>query len=366
MRIGIDGRLSGSRHAGIGRYVENLLKQLPALAPEIEWVYFYAEPGQLQFAESFSNVKLIHAPIRHYTFAEQWQLAPIFNRAHLDLLHVPHFNAPLGVTCPMVITIHDLLWHEFRGSHVTTLPSWLYWPKYLGYRFISARAVKRADSILVPAETVKKIVTKYYPTAESKITVTKEGVEPTFLTAQARLSQPEKILVYLGSLYPHKNVGVVIKALKAMPDYRLIIVSARTVFLDQVRQLVEKHHVTKQVEFAGYLDDRAVASLLHRATALVQPSLSEGFGLTGVEAMAAGVPVVASDIPIFREIYQTGALFFDPSSAEALSLQVDQVSQPEIRKKLIEAGKKISSGYKWSTMSEETLSVYRKVLAAHV
>jgi len=365
MRIGIDGRLSGSRHAGIGRYVENLLQRLPLVAPEIEWTFFYAEKNQLQFAERFKNVKLVYAPIKHYTLAEQWQLAPIFDQADLDLLHVPHFNAPLAGNCPLVITIHDLLWHEFKGAQVTTLPTWLYWPKYLGYRLISSQAVKRAAAILVPAETVKKTVIKYYPKSESKIKVTKEGVTASFFQKENSTSKPEPLLVYLGSLYPHKNVAVVIRALKELPRYQLVIVGARNVFQEQIREVVRQNKVESQVEFAGYLEDVAVAKLLSQATALVQPSLSEGFGLTGVEAMAAGVPVIASDIPIFREIYHSAALFFDPTSPTAFATQVRAAAQSSVRQSMIKAGTQTVKEYDWGTMVNETLAVYRQVLTAH-
>lgn len=365
MRIGIDGRLSGSRHAGIGRYVESLLKRLPTAAPDIEWVYFYAEEGQLAFAETLPNVKLVQAAIKHYTLAEQWLLPPIFNQAHLDLLHVPHFNAPFSVSCPLVITVHDLLWHEFRGVQVTTLPSWLYWPKYLGYRFITTQAIAHAAAILVPAETVKKTVTRYYPQAAQKITVTPEGVSASFINQKTGNTSPKPVLVYLGSLYPHKNVKIIIEALHSLPNFTLLIVGARTVFETNIREMVTKAGIEKQVKFVGYLTDEELTTTLQTATALIQPSLSEGFGLTGVEAMATGVPVIASDIPIFKEIYQSAATFFDPHSAAALVAAVNKVSDPAIRRQVISEGKKVSSQYRWETMVEQTLAVYRQVLGIH-
>jgi glycosyltransferase involved in cell wall biosynthesis len=365
MRIGIDGRLSGSRHAGIGRYVENLLARLPSQAPDIEWVYFQSEPGQLAFAQNYSNVTIITAPIKHYTLQEQLAWPAMINQAKLDLFHVPHFNVPLRLNCPLVITVHDLLWHEFKGSQVTTLPAWLYWPKYLGYRLVTNQAVSRAKAILVPAETVKQTVIRYYPASAAKITVTPEGVDAAFKTSVKEITHPKKSIVYVGSLYPHKNIEIVIKALKLLPEYELFLIGARNVFQAKVQKKVEESGVAQQVHFLGYQTDQQIADRLQTAAALIQPSLSEGFGLTGVEAMAAGVPVVASDIPIFREIYQTAALYFNPVLVTELTAQLQAVLDPKQRRVLIEQGKHLSQKYNWDTMTQKTVDVYRQVWASY-
>lgn len=366
MRIGIDCRLSGSKHAGIGRYIEHLALELPRLAPEVEWIFFYSESGQLSSVEQYTNVKLVHVPIRHYTLAEQWHLPPIVHQAHLDLLHIPHFNVPLRLSCPLVITIHDLLWHEFRGLDVTTLPAWQYWIKYLGYRLVTARAVRKALKILVPAETIKNTVTQYYPQAHAKIVVTKEGADRQFLQKNKAVNSGNRILVYLGSLYPHKNVAVILRALRKLDDYQLIIIGARSAFQNQVKMYGEKLGVSQRVIFAGYVADKEVATLLQTATALVQPSLSEGFGLTGVEAMAAKVPVIASDIPIFREIYQDSAAFFDPHDEQSLVQQVNLIAKPQRRLELIKKGEILARQYSWKKMAAETLAVYQQALSNKV
>src|SRR5690606_36980147 len=131
MRIGIDCRLGGSRHAGIGRYIENLLLRLPSLDSETTWVYFYHDEGQKQAwlsrLATVTNVEWVKAPVRHYTLSEQVKMPRYFSAANLDLLHVPHFNIPVLYPGRLVITIHDLLWHEYYGTQVTTLPSWQYW-----------------------------------------------------------------------------------------------------------------------------------------------------------------------------------------------------------------------------------------------
>lgn len=369
-RIGIDCRLAGKQHAGIGRYVENLVQQLLELkeSQAIEWILFFHDEKQAHEIVNNQrlNVKCQYAPIRHYSIEEQTRMPAIFHEAELDLLHVPHFNIPLFYPGRMIVTIHDLLWHEYQGAHVTTLPSWKYTLKHFAYKYTVKEAVKKAERILVPAETVKKTLAEYYPFAKKKTFVTKEGVGEKFQVLSSKfqeVTQP-KYLVYVGSLYPHKNIEIVLRSLQQLPDYELLLVGARNVFQDQVRERVKELGVEKQVKFVGYLSDEDLIKTFQHSVALVQPSLFEGFGLTGVEAMASGLPVLASNIPIFKEIYQDGALFFDPKSVESFVKQLREIESEKVRKALIKHGGSVAKHYNWQTMAEQTIGHYLEVLHA--
>lgn len=356
-RIGIDCRLAGNEHAGIGRYTQNLVQRL-VKNQDFTWVTFFYSHQQAQevLGENPHNVKIVLLPVKHYSLKEQLLLPIAFNQEKLDLLHVPHFNIPIFYRGDIVVTIHDLLWHEQRGSHVTTLPAWQYWLKYGAYMVTVEQAVNRAKTIFVPSKTVGNIIKKHYPKNKAKIVITYEGVETAFLH-QHRPSQPiKKQLVYTGSLYPHKNIEVVFKALKKLPAFSLKLVGSRNIFQQQTMALAKKHQVSQQVEFLGRLNDQALSKLYQESFALVFPSLSEGFGLPGLEAMAVGLPVIASDIPIFREIYQDAAAYFDPHSAEELVEKI-LVLEPS-RKTLSKAGQELVSHYSWDEMAKQTLAHY--------
>src|SRR5579859_1068350 len=357
--IGIDCRLAGHRHAGIGRYIENLVVRLPNLATEIQWVYFFHDQQQADevLGSEQKNVKVVLAPFRHYFIDEQLQLPTLFAQENLDLLHVPHFNVPLFYKKKFLITIHDLLWHEQQGLDVTTLPKWQYSIKYIAYRYVATQAVKRAVAIFVPAETIKRVITKYYPDTQNKVLVTKEGVDEHLKTTKRKSDMKPKTFLYVGSLYPHKNLKLVIDALAKLPDYKLLVVGTRNVFQKQTQEYVRKQKREKQVEFLGYVPDEKLRGLYQEVTALVQPSLSEGFGLTGVEAMAAATPVLASNIPIFIEIYQDGALYFDPHSVEsfcAAARSLEKTDRNELQKKETA----VAQQYSWQKMAEKTLGEY--------
>lgn len=366
--IGIDCRLAGAAHAGIGRYIAELVRRLVELDADLTWVCFFnapAQPREIWPGGVPKQVKVVMAGIPHYSWREQLSWPWLLSRYRLDLLHVPHFNVPILYRGKMVVTIHDLLWHEYRGPAVTTLPAMWYWLKYGAYRLVAAQAIRQAKRILVPAETIKRTIIRYHPSAAPKITVTKEGVATDFWGGVSQRStapaHPDKRLVYVGSLYPHKNVDLVIQALAALPDFTLTIVGARSVFQDRTKQLVAEAGVGQQVQWGGYLPDTELWQLLRRSWALVQPSLSEGFGLTGVEAMAAGVPVLASDIPIFHEIYGQAASFFDPHQPASFVAAVKSLS-PARRQQLIAAGKNQVAQYSWDEMAKQTQRAYQVVL----
>ncbi len=365
-RIGIDCRLAGRHHAGIGRYIQNLVLELLKIQPSnFTLVLFFYDALQahevLATATNKSNLELVYAPIRHYTFKEQFKMPAIFRAKKLDLLHIPHFNIPIFYPGKIIITIHDLLWHEQKGLQATTLSPWKYHLKYFFYRLTTNLAIKKALQILVPAQTIAQTVEHYYPTVKNKITVTKEGISDKFLTAKLTKQQSQqKQLVYTGSLYPHKNIKVILKALQKLKDYKLILVGARSIFLKQTQKLIHDFNLEKQVEFAGFLPDEDLIKLYQKSTALVQPSLSEGFGLTGVEAMAVGLPVICSDIPIFHEIYQDNALYFDPHQSDSFVKSLKNLEkQPN---SFYQQLPNIRQQYQWSKMAKTILNSYQKFI----
>ncbi|HAV14975.1 MAG TPA: hypothetical protein DCX25_01475 [Candidatus Pacebacteria bacterium] len=361
MRIGIDARLAGPRHAGIGRYIEELLKHLFALKTQHEWVVFLGEKNQLPWLSSFPRVKQVLAPVCHYTLQEQLAMPKIFAREKLDLLHVPHFNAPLLYAGPYVVTIHDLLWHERRDPTATTLTPWMHAFKHKAYLFVAEMAMRRAKAVFVPTQFVKKVVARYVDA--QRITVTPEGVADAYVHAPLVKESPfpYPYVLYVGSLYPHKNVPVIVRALASLPNMQFVVISGRSVFQESFFTLVKKMGVENRVHMLGYVPDTDAARIMQSAVALIQPSKSEGFGLSGVEAMAAGTPVIASDIDVFHEVYKDAAAYFNPDDASALAKQVRGLLVPAWRKTAIRRGKTIAKTYSWKTMADQTLSAYQKV-----
>jgi glycosyltransferase involved in cell wall biosynthesis len=366
MRIGIDCRLAGRQHAGIGRYTAELVRYLvnnqAGFKPKSPHTFVLTVASKAQAQELFLKppnfVEWAIAPVRHYSLKEQLVMPRVFARQKLDLLHVPHFNLPLLYRGKVIVTIHDLLWHHQIGGRATTLPVWQYWLKYGFYRLIVARTVARARSIIVPSKQVAGEVKRYYPPTEGKIKVIPEGVSIVTKNQKSpRTKPPHDYLLYVGSLYPHKNIKLVLQALQLNPKLKLVIVTARSAFSKDIQEQIGQLKIKTQVKFYFHLPDRKLAYLYSHAVALIQPSLSEGFGLTGLEAMACSTPVLASNIPIFREVYDQAAIFFDPYHPKSL---LDAIkSLPTKRQDLVKQGLKRSTQFSWKKMAAQIFELYQ-------
>ena len=366
MRIGLDCRLFGLKHAGIGRYVENLVENVLALDKENEYVLFVNKDFKDK-AENFkSKVKVVTVDIPHYSLKEQIIFPFILAREKLDLVHFPAFNLPVFYFGHYVVTIHDLIKHVSRGKETTTRWPGIYWLKYLGYRLVFAVVIRRAWTILVPSAFIKEELIKNYHLKPEKITVTYEGVskkESSEIKIPTADWAKKPYLLYVGNVYPHKNIVRLIEAVKLINSEKLpitlVVVCARSVFLEKLQEKIKELQAEKLVNLVGFVTDEELAGLYQRAVAFVFPSLMEGFGLPGLEAMAYGTPVLASAIPVFKEIYQEAAVYFDPQNPQDIADKIKLViSDKKVREKKTKECLALVKKYSWLKMAQETLKVY--------
>ena len=168
-RICIDARFWGIKHTGIGRYVENLIDNLPSEVILIIHPENQSEPKLARF-------KKYYAQYHPYSYLAQFEMLWLLVKINPDLLHVPHFTIPLLWWRKMVVTIHDLIKHFSKGPATTTRHPFIYWAKYLQYLFIVWFAVHRANHVIVPAQYWKEIIIEKYQLNASKVSVTYEGV----------------------------------------------------------------------------------------------------------------------------------------------------------------------------------------------
>lgn len=379
MRIGIDARLYGLEHAGLGRYVMKLVDEVLKQDRKNDYVLFL-KPSYVEKFKNKKRVKVVTTNIPIYSLAEQVVLPVVFGREKLDLLHVPHFNAPLLYQGKMILTIHDLIKHDSKGPQTTTRYKWLYLFKRLGYLALTNLIATRADHILVPSNYVKEAVAKRLHVDSKKITVTYEAVAGTI--KEVVLSDEEKIktlnryrltqpfIVYTGSVYPHKNVNLLVDAIekhnqnKEM-DLMLAIICSRSVFWQRLNEKINKKGLQNSVKLLGYVEDPEVSRLYNLAIALVHPSKMEGFGLTGLEAMSVGLPVISSNASCLPEIYGDATLYFNPTDVDDLvSCLETLLKDQELRSDLSTKGYLQARKYSWKKMAKETIVIYKQILTS--
>ncbi len=365
MKILIDARMYGLENAGIGRYALNLVNQLTKLDDKNDYTLLLRQKyfNELTLPKNFKKVL---AEFRHYSFAEQLMLPKIISQEKPDLVHFLHFNVPVWFTGKYIVTIHDLLMHKQKGLDATTLNPALYYVKRIGYKSVFSNAVKKAQKIIVPSKFVKEDIVKTYKLQPEKVIVTYEGVDPAASTktnAEEVLKKynltKDKYFLYVGSAYPHKNLKRTIEAayLNRTP---LAISCARNVFTEKLEKLVSQTGAKDYVKLLGFVPDDELSVLYKNSIGFVYPSLTEGFGLPGLEAMINGTVLLASEIPVFKEVYKDNVVYFNPFDFSDIAKRMEMVKQmsPERRKELIAKAQNFAKTYSWKKMAEETLEVY--------
>jgi len=372
MRILIDARLYGLEHAGIGRYVLNLVEGLKKVDKENEYVLLLRESyfNKLKFPKKWKKV-LFDA--RHYGLAEQVKLPRVIAEEGADLVHFPHFNVPIRYRGKYVVTIHDLLMHRQKGLDATTLNPIVYGVKRMGYSRVFAHAVNDSKRVIVPTKWVKRDLLRNYEISEEKVVVVYEGVDKVgragTLSARGLRRKHElqkDYFIYVGNAYPHKNLARAIEAVVGVSKTRpvsLAIVTSRGVFEERLRKTVADLRAEDCVRLLGFIPDKELVALYRGAAGFVYPSMEEGFGLPGLEAMSAGTLVLASDIGVFKEVYEDKAIYFNPydfSSIQRAMRNALTMGQDRRRRKIAE-GKKFVQKYSWEKMVRETVGVYNVV-----
>jgi len=372
LHIVIDARLYGPKHTGIGRYTKNLLlalTKLPSFSKYRFTLIIYPDLETEVKSDLGDNFNYVTTTIKHYSISEQLFLPFIIYKLRPNLVHFTHFNKPILYFGKSVVTIHDLIKHFFKGRRNTTRNATIYWIKHFFYMILTEITIK-TNTIIVPSDFWRNYIIKNFKVSPQKITTTHEAVDPGFLTKINQLNQnseiqdkPSNYIIYTGNLYPHKNIKVIIEALKLLPKIKLKIICARNYFTDRIERLAKRYHVHKQIEFLGFIPDTEFKKIYSQSIALVHPSLMEGFSLTGLEAMALNCPVISSNASCLPEIYQDSVLYFDPNNSHELADQINKLNQDQkLRQKLLDLGIKQVQKYSWETTAQKTFSVYQKCL----
>ena len=369
MKIVIDARMYGIEHTGIGRYVMELTQNLAKIDRKNDYTLILRN----NYFKSLSlpaNFKKIKGDFRQYSFSEQISLPKILKNEKPDLVHFPHFNVPILYRGDYVVTIHDLLMHKQKGFEATTLAPIVYLIKRLGYRAVFDRAVKKPVKIIVPSHAVKKELVDYYSLDPDKVSVTPEGVSDlsgggavTPLLKKYGIETP--YFIYTGNAYPHKNLKRLIEAIISLNTERrikahLVIVSARNFFVKKLEKLISEMGAGAFVKVLGFLPDEEVGTLYRHSAAFVFPTLSEGFGIPGLDAMEVGTLVLASEILVLKEVYKEHAIYFNPFDFSSIARTMELALEigAEAREERIAKARDFVKRYSWNKMAQETLKIY--------
>lgn len=371
-RIGIDARLYGTKHGGIGRYTAELIKNLELQDKSNKFFIFLAKNNFDEYSPSNDNFKKVHADFKVYGVFEQLLYPFLLYKFNLDLMHFAHFNAPILYGKKFIITIHDLIISHYPSSRATTLNPLMYKIKLGAYHFLIKAVAKRAKKIITVSQYTKNDIVKFLNVKPEKVSVIYEGVDlpKEELAAGVGILNELKIkgdyIMYVGSAYPHKNLEKLIKAFELLnkdyPDLQLVLVGKENFFYKRLNEHTIEHTTPKtfnKIIFAGYQSDENVARLYMQAKLYVFPSLIEGFGLPPLEAQSYGLPVASSDRSCLPEILGDSAIYFDPENTLDMTEKIKlALNDDALRAKLSAKGYENVSKYSWTKMTEEILELY--------
>ncbi len=363
MRIGIDARMIDN--TGIGRYLRNLLVHLAQIDRENEYVVFInQENTQTIMQENFLIVPLKpHVPV--YSLREHYRLPLKIRKWKLDLIHYPNFNIPLIQSCPYVVTIHDLIYYLYpdqcpsRAAHYYA-------------RFMLQYATKHARIIMTDSEHSKRDIMKYFHIPGEKIHVifpAADGNCSASSFAQARTNIREKYgiaqpyILYVGKHHPYKNIKTLLYAYTTYRNiydhYQLVIAGRRDQRQQDLYDTGEALNSGNRIIFTDFVSEYELFDLYRGAKLFVFPSFYEGFGLPPLEAMACGVPVIASNAASLPEVVGDAAIQFDPAKASELADAMQIVlTDTECWNTLQQQGLRRAQHFSWHTAAQQLLRIY--------
>ncbi len=370
-KIGIDGRLWSQ--GGVGRYIRNLVSNLLLIDERNKYCLFVRSEDENDIRNQISELKIenlklkiIHANISWHSLLEQFRFPQIINKENLDLMHFPYFSVPIFYKKPFVVTIHDLIFHHFVSGASSTLPLWALGFKVLAYRFVIKNAARRSKKIIAVSNFTKRDIINTLKVDKSKIEVIYEAADDV-REASPKTPSINNYFLYVGNVYPHKNVGLLLEAFKVLsqknPNLHLVFVGKEDFLYKKLKNHVRKEIEKGKIIFFDNVSDKELTGLYRNAICLVRSSLMEGFSLPPLEALENKCLVLASDILVHREVFGDGVIYFDQFSVDDLTAKMNYVlnlSNDE-KEKLLKKGVEKANKYSWKKTAEQTLRVYNSL-----
>ncbi|MFN8526597.1 MAG: glycosyltransferase family 1 protein [Chloroflexota bacterium] len=388
MRIGINALFLQKPATGSGQHIYHLLQGLDAVDRSNEYVLLHprfrrAYPVQFpRLSDRFHNVEQW---TRWAKFGESFEklwweqigLMQATRRERVDLLHSPYFAAPLIQTHPTVVTIHDvipLVLAEYGRRETSRM-----------YTALVSHTSRRANAIIAVSECSRRDIVRTLGIPHDKIHVIGNAVDPTYYpikdswllaAVRERYNISRKFILYFGGFDQRKNVHRIIRSYAALPpalqdEYQLVIAGRIPLQLmghplyPDPRPLVRELGMGDRIIFTGQIREQDKAPLYSGAAVYLFPSLYEGFGMTVLEAMACGAPVITSRLSALPEVVGDAGVLVDPYSEPAITEALGELlTSPGRRAELGSAARDRSRNFSWRQVAEQTVRVYEQVRAA--
>jgi len=314
VRIGVDAREIIGDATGVGRYLAELLLRWTARPDADRRKFVLFAPAAPSLALPSSHVEMRVRPATHAgTWWEQTALRTAASREPLDVFFAPAYTAPLGLRVPLALTIHDV---SFLAH-----PEWFRPRERMRRRWLTRRSARSASIVFTDSAFSRDEILRHIPLDPARLEVIAPGISPRH-RADGRSPATDPLVLFVGSVFNRRRLPQLIAAFARVtagsPKARLVIVGSNRTWPHQdLESIATSHGAAERVEVRSYVSERELAALYSRASLFAFLSEYEGFGLTPLEALAAGVPILVLDTPVAREVYGPAATYVPPAADEA-------------------------------------------------
>jgi glycosyltransferase involved in cell wall biosynthesis len=353
VRVGLDVTPAVTTHAGLARYTNQLWRTLVGRDDvDVRAFALGRGRGRLELP-----VRRLHVPLRVlrplWGFAAWPRVESIVGR--VDVAHSLALM-PVPTRAPQVVTLHDVL----PVSHPELYPA-----ETVDRFQAELDGARRAAVVVTTCEATAEEIVRTAGIPRARIVVAPPG--PSMPTPGGPASEPEEPYVLaVGQVTPRKGLDVLAAAAARLGARcpRVLVAGPDWWRATEVRAAIAEHDVHGRVQLIGAVDDVKLASLYRGATLVCHPSRAEGFGLTCLEAMAAGAPLVASDLPSVRELVDAAAVLVGVGDASQLAGAIAELlGDPDERASLGEAGLRRAAQFSWLRTADSVVGAYRTALA---
>ncbi len=372
MKIGIDARAAKwYRGTGIGTYCYQLIHSLNKIDNYNDYLLFVPEDCKLDiyFQKNFCIEKTVQ-----YNKKNFWNEVNTCNNLidkSMDLYHVPQngIGLPTDKTCPFVITLHDVIPYKM--------------PETVGEQYLKIfneklpDIIPLCDGIITVSEYSKEDIIKVFNFPREKIHVTYLASEDIYKPYDKTLSKSiikknyfidGDYILYVGGFSPRKNILGLLNSFslllpKLKKDMKLVIAGSKGKSYNIYKERAEYLHIEDKVIFPGFISMDHMPFMYNACELFVYPSFYEGFGLPPIEAMACGVPVIASNVTSIPEIVKDSTLLINPYDVIDLSKKMyNALLDNDLRQSLITKGLNRSSELTWNHTASDTVNAYKNIL----
>ncbi len=377
MRIGYDAKRLFNNFTGLGNYSRTLLKNLETEFPGNEYHLYTSKIKQSPETDFFTTNTHYKIHRSKAVFASLWRSISIRSQLEKDgiaLYHGLSHELPFNISrspVKSVVTIHDLIFKIYPDTY-PPLDRAIYDLKF-------KYSCQNADRIIAISESTKQDIIRYYDIPPHKIEVVYQSCAPLYFEKSTSKQEAQKVLrdfnipigyfLYTGSVTARKNLLVLINAYRQLPKALrapLVIVGRGKKYLQTVKKAISAHHLDNQIIWLAHINDnRHLKILYENATALIYPSVYEGFGLPVVEALLCKTPVITTNVSSLPEAGGPNTLYFDPANSEELAHLLTKVSEDtSLRTEMMEKGYAYArEHFNGTVTAHKTMRVYEKVMS---